>query len=230
MPSVLDKIIQVDFPENQYYKEIHPKKQIVLHHTVSGPGVEGDINWWKSTPDHVATCVIIARDGKIYQCFGSKYWAHHLGITSSFLQTKGYADYKSRNDLLNKQSIGIEIDSWGGLVEKDGKWYNAVWDSVAKKNVAGTSLVTNVHKYPGGYRGYMAFEKYTQAQMDAVKELLLFWKSAYPQIPIAYNADIWDINQDALDGTPGLYTHTSYRADKSDTHPQPELRAMLQSL
>ena len=58
------------FPSDQYFQtENTGKKQIVLHHTVSGQGVNGDIAWWRSTAAHIATSMIIGHDGKIYQCF-----------------------------------------------------------------------------------------------------------------------------------------------------------------
>jgi hypothetical protein len=41
---------------------------------------------------------------------------------------------------------------------------------------------------------------------------------------------IFDINMDALGGIPGIFTHTSYRTDKSDCHPQKELVDMLCNL
>ena len=39
-----------NFPLNQYYQEIFDKKIIVLHHTVSGEGYDGDINWNGNKP------------------------------------------------------------------------------------------------------------------------------------------------------------------------------------
>jgi hypothetical protein len=41
---------------------------------------------------------------------------------------------------------------------------------------------------------------------------------------------MWDLNDDALNGKNGIFTHVSYRADKSDMHPQPELVEMLKGL
>ena len=100
----LSDIIGVDFPDDQYIKELTDKKQIVIHHTVSGQGVNGDIAWWRSTADRVGTAIIVGWDGKIYQCFSSKYWAYHLGLKTA------------NNKELNMGSIGIEIDAWGGLI------------------------------------------------------------------------------------------------------------------
>jgi hypothetical protein len=41
---------------------------------------------------------------------------------------------------------------------------------------------------------------------------------------------MWDVSKNALSGKPGIYTHVSYRKDKSDCVPQPELITALQSL
>lgn len=217
----LKEIIQVDFPDNQYVKEQTNKKQIVLHHTVSGQGVDGDINWWKQTPDRVATPVIIGWDGKIYQCFSSNYWAYHLGLKTS------------NNTVLNKYSLGIEIDSWGGLVlnSEDGKYYPALWDNIQKKNLPNkrAGVVKNVQVYDKPFRGYYAFEKYTDAQIDAVHKLLIYWGEKF-NIPLKYDDKMWDVNTNALNGAAGVWTHVSFVKYKSDCHPQPELIQMLKSI
>ena len=49
-------------------------------------------------------------------------------------------------------------------------------------------------------------------------------------IPTAYNPDMWELSKRALTGTPGIFAHCSYRTDKSDIHPQPEMLTMLKSL
>jgi len=215
----LKKINQVDFPDDQYYKKQTNKKQIVLHHTVSGQGVNGDINWWRQTSARVATHMIVDWEGKIYQCYSSKYWGYHLGVKAS------------NNAALNKASIGVEIDSWGGLVRHNRQWYPAKWDKDLNKNVANTKIapIQNIQTYPKGFRGFYAFEKYTNKQLEAVRQLLVYWNSRY-KIPIKYNENMWDVNQDALKGKGGVWTHVSYRDDKSDCHPQSELINMLKSL
>lgn len=224
----LKKIIQVDFPDEQYYRQQTTKYQIVLHHTVSGQGVNGDINWWLSSAARIATHMIVDWEGKIYQCYSSKYWGHHLGIKSNIIAK--YGTSKS-NVSLNKESIGIEIDSWGGLIRHNRNWYPAKWDGDLKKNVPNLNVapIQNVQVYPEGFRGYYGFEKYTDEQLEAVRKLLVFWHERYG-IPITYNPKIWDVSKDALNGVPGLWTHVSYRPDKSDCHPQPELISMLKSL
>jgi N-acetylmuramoyl-L-alanine amidase len=216
----LSDIIQVDFPDNQYIRAKTKKNQIVLHHTVSGLGVTGDIAWWRKTKARIGTAIIIGWDGKIYQCFSSKYWAYHLGIK----------DW--RNKKLNQGSIGIEIDSWGGLVQhSDGKYYPAKWSSMYKKFVPNLKAgeVKNVQKYDKKYRGFYAFEKYTDAQIEAVRKLLMYWNEHYG-IPLTYNEDMWEYNKDALNGKSGVWGHVSFRKDKSDVHPDDGLVKMLKEL
>ena len=215
----LKEIITVTLPEDQYIREAYDKKQIVLHHTVSGQGVNGDIAWWRQTTDRVGTAVIVGWDGKIYQCFGSKYWAYHLGLKTS------------NNKKLNQETVGIEIDAWGGLVRFNRLWYPAKWDKNLKKMVANTSVapVQNVQVYEQGFRGFYGFEKYTDAQIETVRQLLVFWNERY-KIPLDYKEDMWDYSKNAMNGESGVWTHVSFRKDKSDCHPQPELVKMLKSL
>lgn len=210
---------QKDFPTDQYYNEVMVKKQIVLHHTVSGPGVVGDIGWWNKTPEKVATAFIIDRDGVIYQMFNSGKWAHHLGIPAVAFQKLKIAP---NNTELNKQSIGIELDSWGGLVldEKLG------WTIPTNGKVIDNE---NVVEFDEKYRGYKAFEKYYPKQLEACKELVEYLGAKY-QIPLTYDESIWDVSVKALSGNKGVFSHTSYRSDKSDCSPQPDLIAMLKSL
>lgn len=211
------KIIQENFPETQYYKVANDKKIIVLHHTVSGNGIGGDINWWKQTPERVGTPFIIGRDGVITQIFDEKYWIHHLGIKSFLLRQFGST---VSNDRLNQLSIGIELDSWGGLVKRSGKWYTD----------GGTEIpLCNVQAYDKAYRGYYGFEKYTALQLVALNELLQFLCNKWG-IKKDYFPEMFDFNAKAVKGYHGIWTHTSYRPDKSDCHPQPELIQMLKNL
>ena len=57
-------------------------------------------------------------------------------------------------------------------------------------------------------------------------DLLAFLCDKY-SIPSDFKLKSFDVNKDALNGVPGIYSHTSYRPDKSDVHPQPELIAAL---
>jgi hypothetical protein len=212
-------LIQVDFSESQYVKEEHPKKQIYLHHTAGNSSGINTFKYWATTPERIATCVTISgpgsEDGQVVQGFSSKYWAFHLGLKESTFQKYG-VDYKS----LDKISIGIEICNWGQLTKKDGKYYNYVNKLVPEEQVI---------KLDKPYKNFEYFHSYSDAQIQAVKELLILWRDRY-NIPLTYNEDIWDVSVRALKGEAGVFTHNSVRLDKIDIYPHPKMIAMLKSL
>jgi hypothetical protein len=224
-------LIQIDFPDDQYYKIETTKKQIVLHFTVSGQGTNGDIAYWRSTVDRIGTAVIVNWDGGIYQCFSTKYWSNHIGCKSDFLKSKGFKDYATRNKILNEQSIGIEVDNWGPLLQSNGKWYPVKIDETTKKYVPNINAgeIKNVHIFDKPYRDFYAYEKYTDAQIESVRKLLVYWCEKF-NIPKTYNEDMWDVSMNALSGNAGIYSHSSYRLDKHDIAPIPNLVEMLKNL
>ncbi|NCW13383.1 MAG: hypothetical protein EBV82_09560, partial [Chitinophagia bacterium] len=71
----LNKIIQHPFPDNQYIKEEHPKKQIYLHHTAGRSNGINTYKSWENNTERVGTCVVISGvtdtmpDGQIVQGF-----------------------------------------------------------------------------------------------------------------------------------------------------------------
>jgi len=217
----------VQVPWLKYYKVEWPKNQMVLHHTVSGPGIQGDLNTWKAFEAHIATCMIVERDGKINQLFSSKYWGYHLGVGKASL---------------DQGSIAIELDSWGGLFLGDGnnKQFGKNADGTPRiiktisgkfYTVYGSVVDVPVTHYPNGFRGYYYYESYSYEQLKAVGELLLLWHKTYG-IPLTYNDDMWDVSQRALNGEKGIWTHVSYRkpSDKQDCHPDENLIHLLKTL
>jgi len=220
-----EDLVMVDW--DRYYKEAHDKNQIVLHHTVSGEGIRGDLITWKKYKSNIATCVIIERDGTIKQLFSSRYWGYHLGAGKSSL---------------DKGSIAIELDNWGGLILGDGKQHRFGRNEdgsprykltqPGKYNAAyGNVVDVPVTHYDGGWRGFEYYESYTNEQLRAVGELLLLWNKNY-DIPLTYRESMWDVSQEALNGEPGVWAHVSYRkpSDKQDAHPDPELKSLLRTL
>lgn len=209
----------VEFPESQYMREEHPKKQIYLHHTAGNASGENVFKYWSTTKERVATCVSISGpadvDGLIVQGFNSKYWAFHLGLKESTFNRMG-VPYMS----LDKISIGIEICNWGQLTYKDGQYINYVGKPVPAKEVCTLDKP---------YKGFQIFHNYSDAQIESVRKLLLLWKDRY-DIPLTYKESIWDLSKDALSGAPGVYTHNSVRTDKIDVYPHPKLIQMLKSL
>lgn len=217
-------LIQYNFSTSQFISEVQNKVQIYLHHTAGNSNPIETFKFWESNPERIATCVVIGgkpgkskefQDGDIIQGFSSKFWAYHLGLKESTFD-KFNLPYKS----LDKISIGIEICNWGQLTFKNGKFYNYVNKVVANDEVI---------ELDKAHRGYKFYHAYTDAQIQATKELLILWKQKY-NIPLSYNSDIWDVTPRALRGESGVFTHNSVRFDKVDVSPQPKLIEMLKSI
>jgi N-acetyl-anhydromuramyl-L-alanine amidase AmpD len=206
-------------PDKEYHKDIFDKKQIVIHHTASGGNSKGDMDYLNTdSQGAVNVPLFVDRDGTCWQAFSTKYYAAHLGVPSSTFQK-----FKVNNDSLNlhKHSIAIELDSWGYLSLKDGKYYS--WEGSEVKP-------ENVITYPEGYLGQKYYEKYYAEQLAKLKLILLYLGKTY-NVNLEYKSNMWGVSADALSGKEGLWTHTSYReTGKWDCHPQPELIEMLKSL
>lgn len=213
----VNSIIQRQLTTDQYYPEECNKKTIVIHHTAGGANPENVIHGWQFNPEKVATAFVIAgredasksyKEGDIYQSFSSKFWAHHLGT------------YEINNTTLNKQSVGIETDSWGQLIQKNGKFFCYTNQEISADQVC---------ELRDPFRGFKFFHKYSTLQIESLRILLHYLCDKY-NISKLYNEDMWDISKNALLGAGGIYTHVSYRTDKVDMFPQPELINMLQNL
>jgi N-acetyl-anhydromuramyl-L-alanine amidase AmpD len=220
----LSKIKQVPLAETQYFKQEVTKKQIVLHHTAgNSSGVATINNWNTDDRGRIATCVTISGpgnktslDGEICQAFSSKHWAYHLGVKQEVFRA-----FKVPYVELDKHSIGIEICNWGQLESRNGKFYNYVDREVAADQVT---------ELPLAYKGYRYFHKYSDAQIQSVKDLLLYWKNIY-KIDLTYDyGQMFTVNTKALKGENGLYSHNSYRKDKIDIYPCPRMIEMLKTL
>lgn len=201
--KTVDNIID----DNQYYKTAQAKNQIVIHHTAGGPVAANVIHGWNFNPERIGTAYVIDSFGIVYKAFEPQYWAHHLGTKSA------------KNVALNKASIGIEVCSWGQLILKDEKYYNYINKVVPENEVIQISK----------FRGFEYYHKYNDLQLASLKTLILQLSKMF-NIDLKYNFDMWDISKDALAGKNGIYTHVSFRKDKTDMSPQPKLVNMLTSL
>ena len=206
---VRERLLPVQgFTTDCYNDEVCVKKSIVLHHTAGG-SASSSVSFWKQAKNKVSTCVVIDRDGTILQCFASNKWAYSLGLTS--------ANYKT----IEKQTIAIELANYGYCEKSRGEFYNAYQGYMTEDKVADLGTP---------FKGKQYYEKYTDAQIESTKRLLEFWGEKYG-IDIKYKGDrIFTLSQDALAGAGGVWTHNSYRADKSDICPQPNMVEMLKSL
>lgn len=221
----LKKIKQVPLSDKQYVKEETKKVQIVLHHTAGNSSGVSTIKMWDADDrGRIATCVTVSGkgistntfDGEICQAFSSKHWAYHLGIKPDVFRAQALP-YRA----LDPVSIGIEICNWGPLTKKGDKFYNYV------DRLVPTDQVCTLEK---PYKGFLHYHAYTDAQIESVRQLLVYWSKVWG-IPLTYNEqDMWQVSKNALSAVPGVYTHNSYRKDKTDISPQPKMIEMLKSL
>jgi len=216
-------IVQYPLPLGQYILEEYQKKQIYLHHTAGNSNPYATVDFFKSTPDRVATSFVIGginkdiTDGEIVQCFPYKYWAYHLG-----LKQKHFNDENVKYQQLDKISVGIEITNWGPLTLTEKGWQTYTKNTYLKDS----EVITYEHPF----KGYKHYHKYTDGQINSLYELLKFLSKELHIDPTYKGDKIFSIDKRALLGEPGIYTHVSVRPDKSDCHPQPELINMLKSL
>jgi hypothetical protein len=226
------EITQFPLPAGEYMAEEAPKKQIYIHHTAGWGSGAGTINGWiGDSVGRVGTFLCISgrtnhrthrhRDGELVQAFSSRHWAWHLGVSTA------------NRTALNKESIGIELASWGQLEKlQDGNFVPQIFYSVDEANIREAYKIPPEHvvTYPDGFRGFKHYEKYTDAQIASLRTTLLYLGKTY-DIPLDYHEDMWDVSEKALKGEPGIWAHVSVRTKgKWDCHPQPELIAMLQGL
>lgn len=229
--QITDRILE----KGEYVEEKTTKNTIYLHHTAGSHRADWTIDAWNKDRSstnsrvRVATAFVIGgldrtgsdkdgMDGKVFRAYNEDFWASHLGLTTA------------NNSTLNKQSIGIEICNYGYLTKStSGKFLNYVNSEVSASQVCDLGYL---------FRGHQYHQKYSDKQIASLKELLLFLKGKYKidlkkgLVPILDmpKGGGFEINNDALAGKPGIWSHTSVRKDKYDIHPQNELIAMLKSL
>lgn len=209
-----------------FYDGPTSKTQIVIHHTAGRQNIANTIKSWSKRTDHVATHYITNNEGEKEQLFADTAWANHLGVKSSTFRALGVT-YQN----LNKTSLGIEMQAFGGLKERDGKYYTYVNSEIPSSNVA---QPVDKNGNPTTYKGYSFYEKYSSSNIARVKEIVTGWMGKYG-IPFVYDYDVLfpstsTVSLAAFEGTSGVYTHNSFRTGKSDVFPQAELIQMFKSI
>ena len=209
------KIVQQRLSKDQFFQDVHEKKQIYLHHTAGGGNPIAVAKYFEQKEGKVATAFVIGEKGTIVQLFSSKHWAYHLGLKPEVFAEMGVT-YRS----LDKISIGIEICNFGPLKKQNGYFVNYVGGRVDR------SQVTELN---GKYKGHIFWQKYTDAQIESTRQLLVYLCDTYG-ISKEYFDSIFDIDKRALKGENGIFTHNSVRHDKSDIYPCPRMIEMLKNL
>lgn len=223
-------ITKVNFPGNQYVQTPTAKDIFVIHHSAGWDNASDMYHHWANdSQGRVATAYGIVNDGTIYQGFDTRYWAYALYVNHA----KNLVDLKyktSKNDeRLNSRAIQVEICNWGALENVKGKFY--AWPAKETNNYSAKYEVPKekVIYYHTPFRGSHWYERYTDQEIASLRQLILHHHQQ-DGLDLTYNPDMWDVSNRALEGTPGIWAHVSYRTNKSDAHPQPELIKMLQEL
>lgn len=208
-------IINKPLNKGQWIEEKVEKKQIVIHHSVSSTS-DSIVTGWNANKNRIGTAYSIDKDGTINQHFPDDEWAYHLYVSA--IGNRVDKKYKKRDEVLNKQSIGIELVSMGGLTFKKGEWYT-VYNTIVP--------IQDVCVLEEKYRGFKAFEKYTPEQIESLRKLIPYLSNKY-NIPITKFT--FNLSNEALSSVPGLYGHIHYRTEKSDPFDYPPLTSMLNDL
>ena len=221
MPEL--KVKQQLLSKAQYVNEKSKKTQVVLHLTAGSSRPDYVVSGWEADATRVGTHYIVggmgsngdaAWDGVVVQAVPEENYLFHLGLKGALFD----------NGLHDRSSIGIEICNWIQLTKSvDGKFLNYVNREVP------ASQVTSLAK---PYRGYQYYHSITEAQLVSVKQLIqavckthgivLEKGKTYQDVDFAYDP--------VRAATQQITFHSSYRADKTDMAPMPNLIQMLNSL
>jgi N-acetyl-anhydromuramyl-L-alanine amidase AmpD len=243
-----DGLISTDLLENnpvikqrflskgQYIDQKTKKRTIFLHFTAGWDNPFNVIaDWERDKRGPIGTHFIIGGenaqtltgkyDGEIVQVLPNyDVYAWHLGIG---------------NVALHRESIGIEVCSFGPMTLKHGKFYNAYHKEVNSACVIDLGL---------DFRGYRYYQRFTELQLNAIKTLVLklaneldidvrkgtqeFLKVGDPFTAFDYNVNV---HKDTI--KEGLFLHTQVSPknkygnyEKWDCPPQPELVELIKQL
>ena len=151
-------IDEYHLPRGEYINGDYKNDYIILHHTAGGANPRSVVDCWsRDTLGKVATEFIVGGqncntgntkyDGQIVRAFPEGCQGYHLGSSGS--------------SYMNTHSVGIEMCNFGYV--DGGKTYTGA-------NVNPEQIVTL--KSP--YKGYLHWHKYSDEQLNAVRELLLY--------------------------------------------------------
>lgn len=221
----LEKALEIKkhyMPVGTYFPGPVKKQWIFLHHTAGweNPYQVADM-WARDDRGNVATEFILGGqsvrdgntkfDGELIQCFPEGGYGWHTG---------------TGNSVMHRNSVAIEVCCMGQIV--NGKTY-----------VNTPADPKQVVKLAKPFRGFQYWHRYSDAQIETLKQWILFVSQKYgidPRVGLveyvrAKGADGFDVLDLAkANSTPGMYSHTNVLRGKVDMFPQQELIDMLLSL
>lgn len=214
--------------KDEYYSGPNKPEYLFLHHTAGADNPFAVVDQWNDdTRGRIATEFIIGGpsvngkstkyDGVIVKCMPDGGYGAHLGDNGS--------------QHMHNNSVGIEVCNFGQLTKVGNVYKTYVGTIVHPDQVCDLGFK---------FRGFQYYHKYSDAQIEALRELILFIKER-DDINIKKGLIEWltnktpngafEFNKDAWSGkVKGMLSHTSTRKDKTDMSPQPDLIKMLKSL
>ena len=216
-------IDEYHLPKGEYLEGDYKNDYIILHHTEGGANPRTVVDWWAKDDGKIGTEFVVGGqncntgstkyDGNVLRAFPEGCQAYHIGASGS--------------SYMNKHSVGIEMCNFGYVYK--GKTYTGT-------NVSSDQIIS----LNSSFRGYKDWHKYSDEQINAVKELLLYianrdnidlHEGLYKWIKKEGSIKAFDFHQDAYKGNiKGLLTHANIRKDKFDCSPQPNLIDMIMTL
>jgi hypothetical protein len=193
--------------DTYYYKTKTTKKSICLHFTVGH--IKSDVSSLSAKDNHVSVSYVVDRSGRIYELFPDTYWSYHLG-----------ANAVGKNEVMSKQSIGIEISNYGPL-KLSGENLMDAYNKVYCK------LSETEYYYKHNYRGYDYYATMTDIQTEAVAALVKYLGRKH-NIPMNFksNDEPFASATEAVSFN-GVFYHTNVRKDKFDWPFGPALKAVI---
>jgi predicted RNase H-like HicB family nuclease len=199
-----------------------------LHHTAGAENPFAVVDQWNDdTRGKIATEFLIGGpsvngkstkyDGVIVKCMPDGGYGAHLGDNGS--------------QSMHVNSVGIEVCNFGQLTKVGNVFKTYTGTIVHPDQVCDLGFK---------FRGFQYYHKYSEAQIEALRELILFIKERdginikkglIEWLTTKTPAEAFEYSKEAWAGkVKGMLSHTSTRKDKTDMSPQPELIKMLKSL
>ena len=214
--------------KDEYHAGPNKPEYLFLHHTAGGENPFAVVDQWNDdTRGKIGTEFLIGGpsvngkgtkyDGVIIKCMPDGGYAAHLG------------DNGSQN--MHNNSVGIEVCNFGPLTKVGNVFKTYVGTIVHPDQVCDLGFK---------FRGFQYYHKYSDAQIEALRELILFIKERdginikkglVEWLTTKTPTEAFEFSKDAWSGkVKGMLSHTSTRKDKTDMSPQPNLIKMLKSL
>ena len=214
--------------KDEYHSGPNNPEYLFLHHTAGAENPFAVVDQWNDdTRGKIATEFLIGGpsvngkstkyDGVIVKCMPDGGYGAHLGDNGS--------------QSMHVNSVGIEVCNFGQLT-KVGNIFKTYTGTIVHPD--------QVCDLGFKFRGFQYYHKYSEAQIEALKELILFIKERdginikkglIEWLTTKTPAEAFEYNKDAWAGkVKGMLSHTSTRKDKTDMSPQPDLIKMLKSI